>query len=106
MAEHAAVIPVRRALESIAREAGMSPPELAVRYMLSQAGITCLVVGVDTEAQMRENTALFSRGPLPSDLCARIELAVPDLPESILNPGTWSKKMAAPRLATGEPEHG
>ena len=101
MAEHAAVIPVRRALEALAREAGMSTPELAVRYMLSLDGITCLVVGVDTEAQMRENTALFSRGPLPADLCIRIERAVPDLPDTILNPGTWSKKMAAPPPVTG-----
>jgi aryl-alcohol dehydrogenase-like predicted oxidoreductase len=103
MAEHAAVIPVRRALEAIAREAGMGVAELAVRYMLSLSGISCLVIGVDTEAQMRENTSLFSRGPLAADLCALIERAVPDLPDSILYPGNWSKKMAAPRPVTGGP---
>jgi aryl-alcohol dehydrogenase-like predicted oxidoreductase len=100
MAEHAAVVPVRRALEALAREAGMGSPELAVRYMLSLGGITCLVIGVDTEAQMRENTSLFSRGPLAADLCKRIESAVPDLPDSILYPGNWSKKMPAPRLVS------
>jgi aryl-alcohol dehydrogenase-like predicted oxidoreductase len=100
MAEHAAVVPVRRALEALAREAGMGTPELAVRYMLSVGGITCLVVGVDSEAQMRENTSLFSRGPLAADLRDRIERAVPDLPDSILYPGTWSKKMPAPRLVS------
>jgi aryl-alcohol dehydrogenase-like predicted oxidoreductase len=103
MAEHAGVIPVRRALQALAGEAGMGMAELAVRSMLSLAGITCLVVGVDTEAQMRENTALFSKGPLPPDLCERIEHAVPDLPEAILHPGNWSKKMATPRLVTGSP---
>ena len=101
--EHAAVIPVRRALGAIARDAGMTLAELAVRYMLSLPGITCLVVGVDTAKQMRENVALFDRGPLPHEARSRIEKAVPDLPDSILYPGNWSKKMPAPRPVTGGP---
>ncbi len=104
MAEHASVIPVRRALEGIARGAGMGLAELAVRSMLSVQGITCLVVGVDTAEQMRENVALFDRGPLGADLLARIEAAVPDLPDTILYPGNWSKKMPAPKPLTGTPQ--
>ena len=70
--------------------------ELAVRYVLSLRGVTCAVVGAETVRQVRENTALFCRGPLDGELCARIEAAVPDLPNAILYPGNWSKKMAAP----------
>jgi aryl-alcohol dehydrogenase-like predicted oxidoreductase len=99
--EHAEVIPIRRALDVIAREAGMGLAELAVRYVLSLSGITCLVVGVETVEQMRANVALVDRGPLDADLCEHIDRAVPDLPDSILYPGNWSKKMKAPRPATG-----
>jgi aryl-alcohol dehydrogenase-like predicted oxidoreductase len=94
-AEHAAVIPVRRALESIAREAGMGLAELAVRYALSLPGVTCLVIGAETARQVRENAACFERGPLDGALCARVEAAVPDLPETILFPGHWAKRMPA-----------
>jgi aryl-alcohol dehydrogenase-like predicted oxidoreductase len=93
MPELSAVIPVIRALRGIAAEAGIGIAALAVRYMLSLPGVTSLVVGVDTAAQMRENVAVFGAGPLPADLRARVEQAVPDLPESILFPGNWSKKM-------------
>jgi len=106
MAEHVAVIPVRRSLEGIAREAGMGLAELAVRYMLSLTGITCLVVGVDTVEQMRENVALFDRGPLAQDLFRRITAAVPDLPDSILHPGNWSKKMTLPKPVSGVSRNG
>jgi aryl-alcohol dehydrogenase-like predicted oxidoreductase len=100
-AEHAAVIPVRRSLETVAREAGLGLAELAGRYMLSLPGITCLVVGVETVQQMRENVALFDRGPLDPALCSRIEAAVPDLPDAILFPGNWSKRMSDVKPVTG-----
>ncbi|HUJ75370.1 MAG TPA: aldo/keto reductase, partial [bacterium] len=103
LSEHAAVVPVRRALQDLAAQGGMSLAELAVRYLLSLPGITCLVVGVETEAQLRENAALFRKGPLPGDLAARVPELVPDLPDSILYPGSWSKKMPAPDLVTGTP---
>jgi len=99
--EHAPVIPVRRALQELAAEAGMGLAELAVRYLLSLPGITCLVVGMETVEQLRENAALFSRGPLPPDLSARVPQVVPDLPDSILFPGRWSRKMQTPRPVTG-----
>jgi len=92
--ELAAVIPVIHSLRAIAAEAGMGLTELAVRYMLSVPEVTSLVVGVERADQMRENTALFSKGPLPGDLRANVEHAVPDLPEAILFPRNWSKRMA------------
>ncbi len=104
--EHAEVIPVRRALEGLAREAGATLAELAVRYLLSLGGVTCLVVGAETEAQVRRNAALFERGPLEPGLVRRIAEMVPDLPDRILYPGNWSKKMAAVKPVTGAPPAG
>ena len=45
--ELADVIPVRRNLQTLAEQAGMTISELAVRYVLGISGITSLVVGVD-----------------------------------------------------------
>ena len=100
-AEHAAVIPVRHALESIAAEAGIGLAELAVRYMLCLPGITALVVGVETARQIRDNTAVFGKGPLDQAICARIEQAVPDLPDTILSPGNWANKMTVKPVTGG-----
>jgi aryl-alcohol dehydrogenase-like predicted oxidoreductase len=67
--------------------------ELAIRYMLGIDGISSHVVGVDTIEQMRENVRLFDRGPLPEDLSVAVDGSVPDLPERILFPAKWSKRM-------------
>ena len=92
--ELAEVLPVRRRLETLAAEAGMSLSELAVRYVLSLEGVTCGVVGIETEAQMRQNLAMFAKGPLDAELRRAAEAAVPDLPDKILMPNQWSRRMA------------
>lgn len=84
-----AIIPLRRRLGALAREAGMSLAELAVRYVLGVEGLTCALVGVDSLEQMQQNLALFAKGPLESTLQRAIEASVPDLPDSILKPNLW-----------------
>ena len=86
------VIPVRRRLASIAGEAGMNLAELALRYMLAQDGVTCVLTGVETVAQVRDNLAIFARGPLPGDVLGAIDRAVPELPESLLTPALWRER--------------
>lgn len=87
------VIPVRGKLESLAAEAGMSLAELAVRYVLTIDGAGCVLVGVDTVEQMRENIAMFSKGPLDLELMTAVTQAVPTLADTILMPNKWSKRM-------------
>lgn len=87
------VLPVRRQLAALAGDAGMSLAELACRYMLSQDGVTFVLTGVETVAQVRENLAIFGRGPLPGDLLAAIDAAVPELPESLLTPSMWRERL-------------
>ena len=86
-----AVIPVRRKLEALAAEAGLGMAELALRYMLSQQGVTCIVTGVESLDQIRQNIALFSKGPLAASLVAAVAQVVPELPERVVSPGLWSK---------------
>jgi aryl-alcohol dehydrogenase-like predicted oxidoreductase len=84
-----AVVPARRALTAVAASAGMTLAELAVRYMLGQTGVTSVITGVETVAQVRENIALFSRSPLTTDLLAAVDAVVPDLPDALLTPFLW-----------------
>jgi len=90
------VVPVRRRLATIASAAGLTLAELAVRYMLAQDGITSVLTGVETVAQIRENITLFNRGPLTPDLLAAIDSAVSDLPENLLTPAVWPARSTAP----------
>ena len=63
--------------------------ELAVRTMLAREGVTCVLTGVETLAQLRGNLALFNQGPLPADLLAAVDAAVPELPEAWITPSMW-----------------
>lgn len=91
--ELADVIPVRRRLEALAKEAGMTITELALRFVMGLEGVTSVLTGVETLEQMRENIALANRGPLPADLQQAIYATVPDLDEHIIVPSHWSKRM-------------
>ena len=88
------VIPVRCKLAAIASEGGLTLAELAVRYMLSQPGITCILAGVETVAQVHDNLAIFEHGPLPADLIAAASGVVPQLPELLLTPSLWPARPA------------
>jgi aryl-alcohol dehydrogenase-like predicted oxidoreductase len=85
-----AVLPARSWLESIAQEAGMTLAELAVRFLQSQPGVTSVLCGVETVAQMRENLRIADHGPLPEDLLARLMGWSPELPEALVTPSAWA----------------
>jgi len=84
-----AIAPVRRDLEALARGAGMSLAELAVRYVLGLEGLTCALVGVESVEQMRQNLGLFAQGPLEPALMQAIAEMVPELPETLVMPTKW-----------------
>ena len=88
----AEVIPVRRRLEAVAKEAGCTMAELCIRYVLSNPAITSVLTGVDTVEQMGENLRLAALGPLPADVLGRVWECVPDLPESLVRPALWSTR--------------
>lgn len=89
------VIPVRRRLTSLAGNAGMSLAELALRYMLSQNGVMSVIIGVETVTQVKDNLAMFNRGPLPKDLLTAIASETTELPESIITPIMWPPRGTA-----------
>jgi aryl-alcohol dehydrogenase-like predicted oxidoreductase len=85
----AEVIPVRRKLEALAREAGCTMSELCMRYALSNPAIHSVLTGVDTPEQLRENLRVAALGPLPADMLERVRSCVPALPESLVRPALW-----------------
>lgn len=88
------IIPIRHRLTEIASQAGLSLAEMAVRYMLSQTGVTSVIVGVESVPQVIENLSLFRRGPLPGDVLTRIESMAIQLPESVTTPSQWPSHAA------------
>jgi len=84
-----AVVPLRHGLAALASASGMTLPELALRYMLSQAGVASVVVGAETAQQASENAFWASRGPLSADLVDAVDAAVVDLPDPVITPRLW-----------------
>ena len=84
------VIPCRQRLEALSRQAGLSLGELALRYMLAHEGITSILTGVETVAQIQENLSTFEAGPLSSDLVSEIDALQLEPPEHVITPFGWS----------------
>jgi aryl-alcohol dehydrogenase-like predicted oxidoreductase len=88
------VVPVRRALQEVASGAGLTMPEMALRYGLSLPGVTSVLTGVETVQQMEANAKIVAHGPLPPRVIQAIEAAVPDLSSTIvLSPWLWPRAM-------------
>jgi aryl-alcohol dehydrogenase-like predicted oxidoreductase len=85
------VIPARRRLVAIADDAGLTLGELAVRYMLAQHGVTCVLTGVETVAQVRNNVAIVERGPLDGDVVEAVDAMATGLSQRVLTPSLWNE---------------
>lgn len=86
------VIGVRRRLNKIAVETGMSLGELALRFILSLDGMHGLVIGLETIDQLQANLNVFAQGSLPNDLLSTVLDVVPRLPDRILVPSLWPRR--------------
>lgn len=83
------ILPVRRALTDIAQQVGLSLQELAVRFILSYAGVTSVLVGVESVAQVIDNLPLFDGHPLPEEILTQLQQLNCDLPELLITPSQW-----------------
>ena len=61
-----------RALYAFVDELGISLPELALRFVLSNPDISCTLTGARSVEEVEMNVAAAERGPLPHDVLARI----------------------------------
>lgn len=85
------VIPTRQPLRAVADKFGLPFGEMAVRAMLSRPSLSALVVGVETEKQMRDNLELFAKGPLPAAAFEAIEATPLNVSHYLVNPFEWEK---------------
>lgn len=90
-----AVIDPRRQLAALASRFGLTPGELAVRYVLSQPGVVAVVVGCETIEQLRENIALIERGMLETELLEAVAAIKVDLPDDVITPSMWNRPTTA-----------
>ncbi|MBY0406174.1 MAG: aldo/keto reductase [Rickettsiales bacterium] len=68
-----------------------SRADLCLAYTRAQGWVDVIVLGMETQAQLRQNVALFETAPLDRYACEAIAARVPDLPEDFLNPALWRK---------------
>jgi aryl-alcohol dehydrogenase-like predicted oxidoreductase len=85
------IVPILRSLAAIARDAGVSLVELALRYVLSLSGVSSVLVGVETVSQIQDNLVMSDRGPLDTDLLTAIDASIPELPETLITPKLWPR---------------
>lgn len=64
-------------LAALAQECGITPGQLALRWVMHQPGVTSAIVGPRTPAQFAENLAMLDMQPLPADLLAAIDAICP-----------------------------
>lgn len=75
-------------LEGMARQAGISLPELAYRYVLANPACHVALVGTSRWSELEETIRFAEAGPLPGDLSMQIRsVAVSNRRQ--LNPATW-----------------
>jgi aryl-alcohol dehydrogenase-like predicted oxidoreductase len=78
-------------LDRLAAELGRDGrADLCLAYLLSLPWVTSVVVGAETEAQLRRNADLVRRPPLTAAERDRVEAALPEMPADLLDPGRWS----------------
>jgi spore coat polysaccharide biosynthesis protein SpsF (cytidylyltransferase family)/aryl-alcohol dehydrogenase-like predicted oxidoreductase len=63
--------------------------DLCLSYVLAHKWIDSVVVGVETVEQLGTNLEAISRAALTESECAKVEAALPSVPESLLNPAQW-----------------
>ena len=77
--------------QSVAAADGFLPREAAMLYVLCHAGISYVVFGVDTSAQLRENTSVLPRCRKFLATYQKMYGAFRDLDVNILEPQRWRK---------------
>jgi len=75
---HPRLFDAAEALRSIAEQAGLSMIELALRWLLAREGVTCVILGASSLAQLDEDLAACA-GELPADVVAACDDVWEDL---------------------------
>ena len=70
----------------------LAPATLALSYALSVRGVTSLVLGSETQEQVKQNVELMEQAvELTDEQMAEIRALFLDTPEQVLQPSLWPK---------------
>lgn len=76
--------PARReqllALYALLGDAGLSPPEAALRFVLSDPRVSSVLVGARNRAEVDASADAVEKGPLPAELLARLDAIAARVP--------------------------
>jgi len=61
------------ALYDFLDEIGMSLPELALRFVISNPDISCVLMGAKSSQEVEQNVTSVEKGPLPQDVLNRLD---------------------------------
>jgi aryl-alcohol dehydrogenase-like predicted oxidoreductase len=61
------------ALYDFVEALGIPLPELALRFVISNTDISCVLMGARSEQEVTQNVASVEKGPLPADVLARLD---------------------------------
>ncbi len=73
---------------ALAQQAGLSLPEVAIRFAVYSPYAHVALFGTASAAEVAENLRAAAAGPLPADLVAAVRALRVEPPE-LLNPATW-----------------
>ncbi len=82
--------PYVSAFHDLCRDAGLSPAELAIRYVAQAAPRALLIIGCETSNQLRQNARYIAREDLDDQLIRRIS-TLPFGGPKLVNPYLWNR---------------
>lgn len=74
-----AKVATARALNVLARQEGMSLPQMAILWLLADARVTSVIIGASSCRQIAENVAALEYGPLSPELLQAIDIVLSNL---------------------------
>ena len=83
--------PYVSAFHDLCRDAGLSPAELAIRYVAQAAPRALLIIGCETSNQLRQNARYITRQDLDDQLVRRIH-TLPFGGPKLVNPYLWNRQ--------------
>lgn len=84
------IIPFKNQFKKICEYSGRTINEVAMKFPLTQKGVTGIVFGVDNLNQLKENINLYNNPPLEKPVIENILNRFNDIPEYLLDPRQWS----------------
>ncbi len=86
------IIPFKNQLKEICEHSGRTVNEVAMKFPLTQEGVTGIVFGVDNLNQLKENINLYNKHSLEKPIIENILNEFNDIPEYLLDPRQWKVK--------------